>query len=39
MFRLPVADESRQRLEIVSTGGEEVASPLANLLDQRIDEL
>jgi hypothetical protein len=39
MFRLPAADELRERFEIVPTGGEELTSPLANLLDQRIDEL
>jgi hypothetical protein len=39
MLRFPVADQLRQRLEIVPTGGKEVTSPLADLLDQRIDEL
>jgi hypothetical protein len=39
MFRLPVADQLRQRLESVPTGSKEVTPPLAHLLDQRIDEL
>jgi hypothetical protein len=38
MFRLSVADELRQRLEIIPTGGEQVTAPLTDLLDQSIDE-
>jgi len=38
MFRLVAAKEPRQRLEIIPTGGKEVAATLTNLLDQSVDE-
>jgi len=38
MFGLPLTDEPDQGVQVVSAGGEEIASPLTDVVHENIDE-
>ena len=38
MFCFPLADEPDQGVQVVSAGSEEITPPLADLVNQKVDE-